>query len=82
MLKIACESVESGQISSRDAQRQFGIPRRTILNKIKNKHSKSVGHPTVLSAAEENQIVRVLQTSSDFGSPLTKVDLKLVSMNI
>lgn len=36
MLKLACESVKSGQISSRDAQRQFRIPRRTIENKIKN----------------------------------------------
>ncbi|KAL4719073.1 hypothetical protein ACJJTC_011537 [Scirpophaga incertulas] len=78
MLKLACQSVESGQISSRDAERQFGIPRRTIVNKIKNKHSKSVGHPTVLSADEEAQIVRVLRATSDFGSPLTKVDLKLL----
>lgn len=78
MLKLACEFVESGQISSRDAERQFGIPRRTIINKIKNKHSKSVGHPTALTAAEELKIVKVLQASSDFGSPLTKIDLQLL----
>ncbi|KAL0870945.1 hypothetical protein ABMA27_004770 [Loxostege sticticalis] len=78
MLKIACEAVESKQISSRDAERQFGIPRRTIVNKIKNKHMKSVGHPTILTIEEEHKIVRVLQASSNFGSPLTKVDLKLL----
>lgn len=68
MLKLACEAVKSNQISSRDAQKQFGIPRRTIENKIKNKHLKPVGHPTLLSDLEERQVVKVLQASSDFGS--------------
>lgn len=78
MLKIACEVVESKKITSRDAERQFGIPRRTIMNKIKKKHIKSVGHPTVLTAEEEKNFLRVLQVSAEYGSPLTKVDVKLL----
>ncbi|XP_072934902.1 uncharacterized protein [Epargyreus clarus] len=78
MLVLACEAVQSGQISSRDAEKQFGIPRRTIVNKIKQVHTKSVGHPTALSAEEEDKIVKVLQASSSFGSPVTKLDLKLL----
>lgn len=77
-MKFACEAVQSGQISSRDAERQTGIPRRTIVNKIKKNHTKSVGHPTVLTDVEELKIVRVLQASSEFGCPLTKLDLKLL----
>ncbi|CAF4896005.1 unnamed protein product [Pieris macdunnoughi] len=78
MLMLACEAVQSGQISTRDAQRQFGIPRRTIVNKIKQVHTKSIGHPTVLTNKEEDKIIKVLQASSNFGSPLTKLDLKLL----
>nr|XP_049694742.1 uncharacterized protein LOC126054213 [Helicoverpa armigera] len=78
MLMLACEAVQSGQISSRDAERQFGIPRRTIVNKIKQVHLKPVGRPTALTTKEEDQIVKVLQASSTFGSPLTKLDLKLL----
>lgn len=63
---------------SKYRQESFGIPRRTIVNKIKKIHSNSVGHPTALPREEEKKIVRVLQASSDFGSPLTKIDLKLL----
>ncbi|XP_013188729.2 uncharacterized protein LOC106133519 [Amyelois transitella] len=81
MLMLACEAVQSGQVSSRDAEKQFGIPRRTILNKLKNLHTKSVGHPTKLTSEEEVKIVKVLQAASNFGSPLTKLDLKLLVRN-
>lgn len=60
MLQIAVESVQNKTISSRDAEKQFGIPRRTILNKTNKQHCKTVGTPTKLNEEEEKKLVKFL----------------------
>lgn len=47
-------------MSSYQAEKMFGIPRRTLLGKLKNKHPHSPGSPTRLSDEEELNIVKVL----------------------
>lgn len=81
MLEIAVEAVTNKTISSRDAEKQFGIPRRTILNKLKNCHSKAVGAPTRLTIDEESQLINVIKASADYGSPLTKLDVRIMVHN-
>lgn len=81
MLEIAVEAVANKKISSRDAEKQFGIPRRTILNKLNDHHSKAVGTPTRLTEEEENKLLNVILAAADFGSPLTKLDLRIVVHN-
>lgn len=81
MLQLAVESVANRTITSRDAEKQFGVPRRTIINKLKNRHQKPVGKPTRLSEEEEEKLINVIIASADFGSPLTKLDLRILVHN-
>lgn len=64
--------------SYRDAGRRFGIPWKTIWNKVKGKHSKKVGGPTKLTEMEERHFVDVLLVAGEFGSPLTAFDLRIL----
>ncbi|KAL4714231.1 hypothetical protein ACJJTC_009583 [Scirpophaga incertulas] len=47
-LNLAIDLVSTKALSSYEAEKQFGIPRRTILNKIKNQHDRSIGRPQEL----------------------------------
>ncbi|CAH2101071.1 unnamed protein product [Euphydryas editha] len=60
LLNIAVGLVENKNITSYEAEKQFGIPRRTILNKVKQKHLKNIGCPTKLSPADEQKIASCL----------------------
>lgn len=78
MLNVALDLVSRKKISSLEAEKRFHIPRRTIENKVKQKHIKKAGGQQRLSIAEEQQIVKVLICCSDFGSPLSRFELSLV----
>lgn len=78
MLKLAVEMVAKNKMSSREAEKRFGIPRRTILNKIKKVHNKTVGGQQKLTNDEEEKFVNVLIASADYGSPMTKMDIKML----
>lgn len=78
MLELAIDLVMKKQLSAREAERQFAIPKQTIINKVNNCHAKSVGCPTRLSANEEAKVIKVLISAGEFGCPLTKLDLRLV----
>lgn len=43
MLEVAVDLVSRKEISSLEAEKRFHIPRRTIDNKVKNKHSRKPG---------------------------------------
>ena len=81
MLNIAVDLVACKKLSSYEAEKQFGIPRRTIVNKCKRIHDKSIGRPTKLSITEEQHIADVIKLSAEFGSPLTLMDLRIVVHN-
>ncbi|CAG9760587.1 unnamed protein product [Ceutorhynchus assimilis] len=77
-LERAMQLVRNGS-SYREAAAKFGIPWKTLWNKIKAKHTNSVGIPTLLTELEERHFVDVLLTAAEFGSPLTAFDLLLSS---
>ncbi|XP_049876484.1 uncharacterized protein LOC126374068 [Pectinophora gossypiella] len=81
MLEVAANLVRDKVISSYEAEKQFGIPRRTIVNKSQNLHSKPFGRPTELSTEEEKHIAKVVDVSAEFGCPLTLLDLRIVVHN-
>lgn len=76
-LNAAVEAIKRG-MSSRKAEETFRIPRKTLLNKVKNKHSLKIGHPNALSELEERHIVDVLIACAEFGAPLTQLELSMV----
>lgn len=68
-------------MSSREAEGQFQIPRRTLLNKLKHKHNQPVGHPTALSIIEERHLVDVIKASAEYGSPMTPLEVRMLVKN-
>ncbi|CAB3251769.1 unnamed protein product [Arctia plantaginis] len=78
MLDTAVDLVSRKIISSLEASKQFLIPRRTIDNKVKNKHPKKPGAQQRLTAAEELDIIKVLTAAADFGSPVSRLELRLI----
>ncbi|XP_045762976.1 uncharacterized protein LOC123865787 [Maniola jurtina] len=81
MLDLALECLRKRQMSSYEAQKRFGIPRSTLLDKLKKKHEKAVGCPTRLTTQEENQLIKALVAAADYGCPLTLLDLRLMVHN-
>ncbi|CAH2083954.1 unnamed protein product [Euphydryas editha] len=77
MLLLAVDFVRNKNATSYDAEKQFGIPRRTIENRVKNIHSDKPGPRFRLSPEEENKFVKVLIAAGDYGCPLSQLDLKL-----
>ncbi|CAG5011568.1 unnamed protein product [Parnassius apollo] len=81
LLNIAVELVKNKNISSYEAEKQFGIPRRTIANKVKLKHMKKIGSPSRLSKEEEDKIVEALILCGEYGCPLTRFELRMIVHN-
>lgn len=77
-LEECLQAIRSGSYSHRRAAEHFNIPRRTILNKLKEKHTNKVGKPTIFSRDEEESFVSYIETLSDFGFPITTEDLRNV----
>ncbi|CAK1585488.1 unnamed protein product [Parnassius mnemosyne] len=78
MLELAVDMVENSRMSSREAEKRFGIPRRTILNKVKKIHLKPAGGQKKLTEEEEEKLANVLLASADYGSPMSKMDIKML----
>jgi len=72
------DDVKERRLTQREAAKVYNIPRRTIKYKLKEKHMKSIGSPTIFTAQEENCIVKCIISMSDSGFPLGENDLKLI----
>ena len=57
VMEAAVEAVKEGKMNLRKAAKEFGIPKSTLLDKIKGKHRGSNGRPTELTPTEEKLIV-------------------------
>lgn len=78
ILDVAVGLLKEKKISSYQAEKTFGIPRRTLLDKVHEKHPLAPGCPTRLTAEEEKNIIKVLIAAGEYGSPLTLLDLRIV----
>lgn len=79
-LEAALAAMRRG-LSSRMAEEQFKIPRRTLLYKLKHQHDEPVGHPTALSVVEERHLVDVIKASAEYGSPMSKFEVRMLVKN-
>lgn len=77
-LEIAVRAVRQRGISYQRAAELFNIPKRTIYNKVKNRHRQAVGAPIILDPAEERHFVDLLIASAEYGFPLTMLDLRMI----
>lgn len=78
-IQKAIKSVRTGKFSINKAAEVFNIKRSTLQNKIKNKHMKKQGGQCALTEDEENCLVNMLITTSNWGFPFTKVDLRHIT---
>ena len=74
-LEECLRRLKSGEISQRDAEKHYKIPRSTLKNKLKSKHTGSVGRPTILTIDEEKMILVRVQALCDYGFPATTDDV-------
>lgn len=75
-LHKAVEAVKGG-LSTRKAEKKFGVPRRTLGYKVKGEHASPVGRPTVLASEEEHCFKQHILAMSEYGFPLDTLDLRM-----
>jgi hypothetical protein len=64
--------VKSGKMTTYSASRQFGIPRTTIVQRIKGKTQSKIGRPTIFNEQTENEIENWIMEMATVGMPVTK----------
>lgn len=70
--------VRQKELTQKQASILYRIPRKTIFNKLKEKHVRKVGHPTVFTTEEENAFKKCIIQLSDFNFPITREDLGMI----
>lgn len=80
-LQQCLSDVRSKTLTQREASIKYNIPRSTIKNKLKNKHRNKPGHPTVFTTEEEQAFVAHTTALSEYGFPITEIDLKIIIQN-
>ena len=60
-LEECLDKIKTGKLTQRVAASTYNIPRSTLKNKLKNKHTKTVGRPPVLTFEEEKLILSRVQ---------------------
>ena len=73
----AVNAVKTGKISASQPDKTFSIPRRTIANKVKEKHTAKVGRPPALSDKAELNFKEHVLAMSEFGFPFDTCDLSM-----
>lgn len=77
-LEQCLRAIESGKMSERMAAKVYSIPRSTIHNKRKKKHSGKHGGKRVFSDEVEDLFAHRVNIMCDWGFPLDYLDLKLI----
>lgn len=76
---IEClQEINCGRMTQRAAAATYKIPRSTIKNKLKGKHSKSVGRSRFFTNAEETSFEHHLIKLAEYGFPVIESDFRLI----
>lgn len=76
-LESCLNAIKAG-MNTRLAADTYNIPRRTLFYKLKGLHMKKPGFPPIFSYEEERRFVLCIQSLSDFGFPVTEVELRQI----
>ncbi len=71
----AIQAVKNGEMSSREAARQFEVPRTSLQDRLSGKSGDKVGRPTELLSEEETLLVERILLMGTWGFPLSRMDL-------
>ena len=77
-MRAAMEAVSGGKINTNAADKSFGVPRKTLDDRIKGKvrHGTKLRVTTVLSMAKEESLANYLVYMAERGFPLTRTNGK------
>lgn len=77
-MQTCLAAIKRGEITQRRAEVEYKIPRRTIINKLKEKHTKKPGHQPIFTPEEENQFANCIISLSNFGFPVDCFELRQI----
>ena len=77
-LEKCLEAIRNG-MSTRVAAEAYNIPRRTIMNRLKNVHTNKPGFPATFTKEEERAFVSCIHQMSEFGFPVTEMELRQIA---
>lgn len=80
-LKKCLDAIQSKVLTQRAAAELFNIPRSTLKNKLIRKHPNKPGKPKIFTEEEENAFEAHITALSEYGFPLTALDLKMIIKN-
>lgn len=77
-LNDALHAIRSKSLSINKAANQFKVPKSTLIDKLKNRYTKSgnTGAPTVLTEEEEKCLVSWIIQLGEIGLPVSKAEVK------
>ncbi len=81
-LAEAISAVQNGTMKSWKAAKEYGIPKGTLINKLKGLHPREPGPPTIFSVEEEASIVAVVSILGDWNYPLTPFEVRLLAKSV
>lgn len=80
-LNHCLNAIKNKEITQREAERIYQIPRRTIINKLRNndnQNNKKPGYQQIFNKEEEDAFEKCVAGFCEFGFPLTTLDLRMV----
>lgn len=78
VLNECLQEINSGRMTQRAAAAAYKIPRSTIKNKLKGKHTKLVGRSRVFTDAEETSFEHHLIKLAEYEFPVIESDFRLI----
>ena len=69
-IDLAMEEVRSHAMSLGEASKEFGVPKTTIHDRLKNVYGEKLGRPWILTELEEAIIVQRVKVMATWGFPL------------
>lgn len=77
-LEECLTAIRSKLLTQRAAAEKYNIPRSTIKNKLSHKFNSKPGRPAVFTQEEEKAFAAHLTALSEYGFPLTDIDLRII----
>ena len=81
-LEQAIKRVDDKKANVTQAAKDYGIPRQTLVDKMKKSHPKKYGSTTKLSEEDEAILVEYITYMASVGYPLSVSEVKLFALSI
>ena len=81
-LEKALEKIRAEKLSTREAAKLYDVSRSTLQRRLNNPNSQNTGRSPVLALETEDIIVDQIITMSDWGFPLSSLDLRHLIQNL